>query len=164
VRCLACAFPSHTLDQGMAMINPSHFSVSFLWWGETESAWDFLHSLAYCTSPGWWMIMCEVAIGGMTRKGTEACPVLLSPPQMPHALTCARTLVAAVGNLQLTRWAKAWPPSHLLPLIRSRKGNTVPYSASALWTSVCSFLYMLDSLRASHRGWSPVFSLMAVFG
>jgi hypothetical protein len=30
---------------------------SFLGWGETESTWYVGHYLAYCTSPGWYMMM-----------------------------------------------------------------------------------------------------------
>jgi hypothetical protein len=55
------------------------------------------------------------ALGGMridrgnrsTRR--KPVPVIFSPPQIPHDLTCARTRAAAVGSRRLTAWATARP-------------------------------------------------------
>jgi hypothetical protein len=34
----------------------------FLCWGETESTWHVSHYLAYCTSPGRWMMNVEQSV------------------------------------------------------------------------------------------------------
>jgi hypothetical protein len=52
-------------------------------------------------------------IGGIIGKGNRSTrrkppPVLLCPPQTPHA-AWTRTWAAAVGSQQLTTWANAWP-------------------------------------------------------
>jgi hypothetical protein len=50
-------------------------------------------------------------VGGIRiNKGNRStAPVLLCPLQIPHDLTWARTLAAALGSRQLTAWAMARP-------------------------------------------------------
>jgi hypothetical protein len=91
----------------------TYFCFSFLGRGETDSICYVGHYLAYCTSPGWWMIM-SGAVGGMSGRENwstqrKPSPVPLCSPQITHDLTWARTYAATVGSRQLTSWAKAWP-------------------------------------------------------
>jgi hypothetical protein len=44
---------------------------SFLGWGDTESTWYVAHKLAYCTSPGWYMMNVEKSVEWELAGETE---------------------------------------------------------------------------------------------
>jgi hypothetical protein len=69
--------------------------------------------LAYFTSSERWiMVSVEQLVECLSRNRSirrKHAPVLLCPPQIPHDLTRDRTRAVAMGNQQLTAWAKALP-------------------------------------------------------
>jgi hypothetical protein len=71
---------------------------------ESRSTRHCGHLMAYCVSPGW--LWANGEIGGMIGRGNRStrrkpAPVLLCPPQTPHAAR-TRTRAAAVGSQRLT--------------------------------------------------------------
>jgi hypothetical protein len=82
--------------------------------GGRQPAWNVGHCLAYCTIPGWWIMMSVETVGGMVGRGNRStrskpASVPFCPPQIPHGLTRARTLASAVESQRLTAWAMARP-------------------------------------------------------
>jgi hypothetical protein len=70
-------------------------------------------------------------VGGMktgrgNRSTRKTFPMPFCPPQIPHDLTWARTLAAAVGSRRLTAWVMARPVTHLVTVtvypVRGLKG------------------------------------------
>jgi hypothetical protein len=123
------------------------------------------------------------AVGGMkigrgnrsTRK--KSAPEPLSPPQIPHDQTQARTRAAAVGNQRLTAWAMARPCRFFLPsffyfiftqLVRTYENRrpllfslnlfTLPYSESNIFVTYFSknnYDITLPSMLRSSKCYCP---------
>jgi hypothetical protein len=84
----------------------------FLGWGETDSTWHVDHSLAYCTSAIWWMMM-HVAqsvewLAGETEAFGEKLLQCRFVHHRAHDQIWAQTHATTVASQQPTAWAIAW--------------------------------------------------------
>jgi hypothetical protein len=95
------------------------------------------------------------AVGGMRIGGgnqstrRQPAPVLLSPPQIPHDLTWARTGLVAMGNRRLTAWAMAQlyiTPLFILPAI-------ITDSIKTMWYKPYPYVYL--KVKESKR-WTEI--------
>jgi hypothetical protein len=103
------------------------FCGFFFGWGETESTWYVGHCLAYCTSPGWYMMMSVESSVEWGLAGRENLPQCHFAHHKSH-MTWDRTRAAAVGSRRLTAWAMARPPFVVyFTMLSSSKSRSVEW-------------------------------------
>jgi hypothetical protein len=116
------------------------FSVS--WGGVRLRTLVVDHYLAYCTSPGWWMIMSVEQLAELLARETKVLgenlpQVPLSPPQIPQELTRA----VAVGSLPLQ--TKLWHCLICLWHVKCERQLPAPLA-------ICYQLQLVISLYVHH--------------